>query len=619
MSIRSRIRRRLRKDASADPVSAAPGASVPLAHMRDEAPSGGYRLISEYLLPESRLRRRETTFNAYVSVVGSRTIEVDFSLPLGDGKGETCYVPVAYFPKNEVAPSLEAKDATGRVLALPTKRENMALTQIAIEKLVADGALTLIDPERSKELIGEVIANEPLPARVSRMLLQSHEPGAQSLFQALDLLEDHFLLWVPVCGDSESQHHLTICRTEPHPPFPLFRRRRQPVIVPYETALGEVQIRVREATGRPTFDVFAALDRLLNAFALRPLEVGARESEAGRFASCHLRFHAPDGFLVRHLRVGVTDGSLPRPEHGNRIPELDGDDPDVVIQGIDQDVGHVHLSRRVNPRQLYVNVSLGLREGTTTLWMLATVLTAVLLWLVHHHPRYGPPRFQNKQIVAAALLVGPAVASAWSLRGEGGELLRTSLSGARVLLLASAALSVATALALADVLPFGLNRYDAISIYAAVSYFIATAMTTAWILSGRPTWRLLRGALRRPNLNLVAIAFLGLVALLVGLHDGPRLRPDGLLLLAAGLGLAVISANTVAEPLGGSRAFYRLLASVGAIPVIFAAGFFLGFYTNRFDADLLRMLCMGVGVALILLSITGFLLSESGEMKEERS
>ena len=28
--------------------------------------SGNYRLISEYLLPQSRLRRRETSLNAYV-------------------------------------------------------------------------------------------------------------------------------------------------------------------------------------------------------------------------------------------------------------------------------------------------------------------------------------------------------------------------------------------------------------------------------------------------------------------------------------------------------------------------------------------------------------------------
>lgn len=591
--------------------------AVPLAHMRDDAPSGDYLLASEYLLTETRLRRRETTFNAYVSVVGSRTIEVDFSLP-ASGDGSTCYVPVAYFPKDEVAPSLEVRDAASNVLAIPTKRENMALTEIAIQDLVSAETLTLADPDRSSELIREVISHDPLPARVSRILFEGHESSAKPVFQALDLLEDHFLLWVPVQGESESQHHITICRREPHTPFPLFGRKRQPVVVPYETALGQVQVRVREASGRPTFDFLDALDRFLNTFALRPLEVGARESEAARFASCHLRFDAPDGFLIRHLRVGVTDGSLRRSEQKDRIPELDPGDPDVVIQGINQDVGHVHLSKTVNPRQIYLNVALGLRGGTTTLWMLATVLTAVLLWLVHHHPSYGPPRFQNKEIVAAALLVGPAIASAWSLRGEGGELLRTSLSGARVLLLASAALSVATALALADVLPLGLGRYDTISIYTSASYFIAVALIAAWLLSGRPTWRLFRSALRHPSRNLMAIVALGLVTGLLGLHSGLPLRLAGCLLLAAGLSLAVISANTVAEPLGGSRAFYRLLAGVGALPVIFAAGYFLGFYANRFDADLLRFVCMGVGIVLILFPLGGFLTAGSGQKEEKK-
>ena len=157
----------------------------------------------------------------------------------------------------------------------------------------------------------------------------------------------------------------------------------------------------------------------------------------------------------------------PPPEPGvERIVELDSDDPHVIVQGEDQNLGHMHLSQTDNPGEVYLRVTLALRGGITTLWMLAAVLTAGLLWLVHHHGSYGKPAEQNKQIAAAVLLVGPAFASAWSLRAEGSELLRTSLSGARFLLLASAALSVASALALAGVFPSGSNRYEAIEIYA---------------------------------------------------------------------------------------------------------------------------------------------------------
>ena len=584
--------------------------------MRDDAPSGEYRVASEYLLAETRLRRRETTFNAYVSsVVGSRTIAVDFSLP-NDGSDEgVCYVPLAFFPKDQVAPSLEVRDAAGSVVAIPTKRENMALTDLAIEDLISTGGLRLADPGLSSELIREVISRNPLLARVSRILFKRHEASAKAIFQALDLLEDHFLLWVPVQGDSCSQHHITICRSEPPKPFPLLGRKRRPRVIPVDTALGQVKIRFGVPTGRRTVDIFGALDRLLNIFALRPLEVGAREFEAARFASCHLRFAAPAGFLVRHLRVGVADGSADLSEEGE-IRELDASDPHTVIQGLDQNVGHVHLSKTDNPRRVYLNVALGLRSDTTTLWMLATVLTAVLLWLVHHHPSYGPPKFQNKQVVAAVLLVGPAFASAWSLRGEGGELLSTSLAGARILLLASAALSVGTALALADILPFGLDRYDTISAYTAASYLIAVALLTAWLLSRRPTWRLFRGGLRSAPRNLLAIFLLGVFILAVGIHDGMPIRATGGVLLFAGVALAAISANTVAEPLGGSRAFYRLLATLGALPAVFAAGYFLGFYTNRFSTDALYLTCIGAGGALILLSLAGFVLSRDRELEE---
>jgi hypothetical protein len=611
MSIRSRLEEFREARARSRGASSTPAPAVPLAHMRDDAPSGDYLIASEYLLADTRLRRRETVFHAYVSELGSRTIEVDFSLPAGGEGTNFCYVPVAFFPKSEVAPSLEVCDAGGRVLAIPTKRENMALTERAIEKLVEADALLLGNGAKSRELIREVISRDPFPARVSRILFQNREPSAAGLFQTLGLLEDHFLLWAPVQGPPRSQHHLSVCRSEPHGPLPIVERKRRPVTVPVQTAVGKVWVRAGLPVGRPTIDLTAVIARVLNRFALRPVEADVYEAEAARFASCHLRVHAPPGFLVRDIRVGVADGS---PQ--DRIEELDADDPHAVVQGIDQDVGHVHLSKTDNPRRVYLNVALGLRGGNTTLWMLATVLTAALLWLVHHHPSYGPPRFENKQIVAGALLVGPAFASAWSLRAEAGELLRTSLAGARVLLLLSAALSVATALALAEILPFGLDRYDLISAYASMSYFVAFAMIAAWLLSSKPTWQIFRSRLHSQPRNLFAILLLGLIVALIGVHSGLPIRVAGVLLLCAGLSLITISANTVAEPLRGSRTFYRPVAGLGALPVAFAAGYFLGFYTNRFDIDVLRLICLLSAGALVLFAFGGFFFATGGDLEE---
>jgi hypothetical protein len=627
MSIRSRIRRfRERRTTARSAPRASAGPVVPVAKMRDEPPEGDYRLAADYLLDETRLRRRETVLHAYVSEVGTRTTELDFSLPVGEADHDeedsgTWYVPVSFLRKDQVAPSLEVRDASNGVLAIPTKRENMALTEMAIDRLVESGAISLSHPNETRSQIREIMTSDYLTfrerfsVRVSRLLLQSREPGAEQIFETLSLLEDHFLLWVPIRGLPGSQHHVTVCRAEPHPSLPILGRARKRVILQVQTALGQVKVRVGAPTGRPTVDVGALLSRFLNAFALQPREARAREFEASRFASCHLRFHAPAGFLVRNLRVGVGDG--PGDEATPpRIDELDPAERDVVVQGVDTDVGHVHLARTDNPRRVYLNVTLGLRGGNTTLWMLATVLTAGLLWLVHHHGGYGPPELQNKQIVAAALLVGPAFASAWSLRAEGGELLRTSLAGARVLLLGSAVLSVATALALAGVHPIGSGRYDTISAYTAVSFFLAAALVVAWLLSSRPTWQLLRSALATPARNLLTILVLSFLSLLVGLHEGLPLRLAGGLLLLAGLALAVISANTVAERLQSSRTLYRPLAGFGALPLLFAAGYFLGFYTNRFDPDVLRLICVVAGAGLALLVVIGFARLGAGSGEE---
>jgi hypothetical protein len=487
----------------------------------------------------------------------------------------------------------------------------MALTQLAIERLGDSGPLDLDDAVSSLELVSEVICRDPFAARIARILFERHEPRAASIHQTLGLLEDHFLLWVPIFGEPGSQHHLTIRRQQLRQQFPLVERALRRRTVPVQTALGEVRVRVGEPVGRPVFDVTQALDRLLAAFAIRPLEAGLRESEAARFASCHMRYQAPDGIVVRNLRAGFSDGTS-----GSTVEELDPEDSHSVLQGLDQNLGHLHLSRTDNPRLVYLKVTLGLRGGVTTLWMLAGVLTALLLWLVLHHPSYGPPADQNKQITAAALLVGPAFASAWSLRAEGSELLRTALAGARVLLLASAALSVACALALADVLPFGLSRSDAIEFYATLSYFVAVPLIIAWLLSSRPTWRIFREFLNTPYRNLAANLLVALVVGTVGLHHGLVDWGAGVIGLLAALALAMISANTVAEELFSRGTLYRSMAGLGSVPVFVAAGSFLGFYVDKIPADISRLICLYAGAAMVVVALIGFAITGAEQWKE---
>ena len=564
----------------------------------DEVPPGHYEVAWQYLLRDSRLTRRQVSFRPYVTEVGTRTIEVDFSLP--DEKDHcTWFVPVAFFPKNQVAPSLEVTDAAGKVLAIPTKRQNMALTALAMRKLI--GALyPELDAEQLHGLLGDVISGDPLGARVSRLVLSEQLDGTPAQLEGvLRLVEDHFLLWVPVEGGPDSQHHISVCRHEIREEEPILRQRRRRVRAHLQTAVGQVEVEALSTSGPRLPSIPVALEKFLEKFALRPLEISAPEIEAARFSSCHIRLHAPDGFLVRHIRAGVADPAAGQ----DAVRELSPVGGELVIQGADRDIGHLHLARPRNPPDLYLRATLGLRDGTTTLWMLAAVLTAGLLWLVHHHVSYGDPKFQNKQIAAAILLVGPAFASAWSLRAEGGELLRSYLSGARFLLLISAALSVASALALAEILPSGQSRYDVIEFYAAAAYFAAVILIVAWLLSSRPVWALFRARFQTIHANLAGCLLLGGLTIALGIcADGPQ-RPIGGALLLVGLALALLGANSIAEPLLGGRTVDRLLAGLSSVPVCVLAGYFLGFYSDALGRDTVRCTTFFLGCGIVALTI----------------
>lgn len=586
-----------------EPVRSA-NAQVPLDHMRDTAPAGDYAIAHQYLLRASRLKRRESSLHFYFSEVGTREIDIDLMLPLCDEAPGVWFVPIAFFPKKGVAPALEVRDGTGTLLAIPTKGENMGLTERAITALADNGQLDLGNSSRRRELIREIICLESLDARVCRLVFENHtdEPSAE-LIALLQLLEDQFLLWAPISGAPGSRHHVSIRRREFREKDPILTRKRRARTYSVETALGDVKVGVLEPSGRPTVDLSVALELTLNAFALRPIEFRIFDSEAARFASSHLRLLAPAGFIVRNVRAAAFERGQDRGQ--THLEEFSNSGSHAVVQGLDQTIAHVHLSEENNPANVYSRVTLGLRGGMTTLWMLAAVLTAVLLWLVHHHAGYGSPDEQNKQITAAALLVGPAFASAWSLRADNGELLRTFLAGARGLLLASAALSVATALALAEVMPSGTNRYDAIELYASASYFVAVPLLVAWILASRPTWLILRDWLSTEMRNLLAILLMSAIILLVGLHSGVPFRLSGLLLLGTGVALSVIAANSAAEPLMSARTMYRPLAGIGLLPAILLAGFYLGFYSDQMTGPTARLACTVSGGVLALAAIWG--------------
>jgi hypothetical protein len=629
--------------------------------MGDLPPPGTYHLASQYLLGEGRLERRETTVNIYLSDVGERTIDVECSLPdFGWGKA-WWYLPLAFLPKTDVAPDLEVTYCNGQIVPVPTKQQNLALTRQAVNELIDADKLKIspkplravygrkIKDAQVRRFIEEVITDVPVAARGRRLYFEQLPERSSDLIRLLRMLEDRFVLWVPIEGEPLSHHHFRIRRQEISHQDEIVALKRKEVEWEIPTPLVPLYLKGLSAKGPPWIRPKAILNRLPNTLAVRPLEAVAIDSEANRAGSCHVRVKSPPGFLVRNIRAGALKPKPPsvpaseapsgvieiEPPGYPDIEEIKPRDPNVVIQGWDQNLAHVHLFGKQNPEEVYCRITLGPRGGAISLWMMTAVFTAILLWIVHHQFKIGSPLLpghfkltsfglserggrhlalgdNEKQIAAAVLLVGPAFASAWSLRAEGGELLRSFLAGARLLLLISAAVSVGAALALAGLVPPGIDDYKAIEIYAGMSYLLAMPMIAAWLLSRDSVWIAFRFVFDKELRNLVTAVVLALSVVIVGRWNS---LPDGVagsMVALCGLGLALIGANSAGQPLRLDRKgnLYRTLAGFGAIPVVALAGSFLGFYAGFLSVGAARICCVVVGISIILSALLGQIIQE---------
>ena len=616
-------------------------ARVPGSAERGAVPDGPCALASEYLLEESRFKRRETSIDVYLSDVGVRAIDVECELPDIGWKKETWYLPLAFFPKGKVAPNLEVTDCDGVIIPIPTKTQNYATTSKALDELFAAGRLPRPENADLRKLVDEVVERPTFEAHICRLVYEEAvkddlDDEPDELMRLLRLLEEHFVLWAPVEGRPRSEHLLRISRQEMRPPDRIVARRisgwRQ-----VETAVGDRWALVGdEGESRPlgyggyTTWPRGLLERLPKALGLRPIEASAEDLEAGRSVSTHLRVQAPPGFTVRNVRAGAM---FPAPWIGiPRIEELRQKDS-VVIQGLDQELNHVHLCEHQNPRQLYVVTTLTPRSGLITLWMLAAVITAIVLWTLHHQSRWGPlpspdpssgPQFvsmlgekrrqlainiEQRQIAAAVLLIAPAISAAWAILAEdGGKLLRSFLAGTRFLLLLSASTSIAAALALAGIVPKNLSGYGAMEAYAGVAYLVATLMVGSWLLASRPVWELFRTLLKAPIDNLLWIFSGGALVMLIGMMEELPPRPAGGLALVIGFLLALIGANSAAEPLRKKlrrEGLYRTVAGFGAMPIIFFAGSLLGFYADRVPHEFARTALSVTGLLVLAGAVIG--------------
>ncbi len=575
---------------------------VPSADRHDKPPCKPHQIGWQYLAPEARMRRWTETVEILDPRRSKRQITIDFSLPDHE-LDDPWFLPTAFLGKTPVAPDLEVRDADGGAVSVPTKRENMAITAEALDRLDDAGLVKLGTFPELRELCREVIFGEIFEARVARLLAEGRLPSSETLLcSLLRGLEDQFLLWVPVHGKPACDQQIQICRRQVLDRDQLIPHRRVDDERHVETALGTTRVFFEAATGPRRFEFSVAVARLLRALGLASYEYQHETTESRRFASFHIRVQAPDGLVARDLGV-----ELPKPgTEWDEEPEMSEvpSRPGLTYRGRETDLAHFHFSRDKNPPTARALTTLGIREGLTSLWAGAVVFTALLLWAVH---RLAPPDLftsENGQLEAtvAVLLVGPALASVWAIRADEGELLERTLSGTRTLLLVSAVLSALTALSLAGYRPFKWDNDLAIEVYASLSYAVATVVVIGWVVALGLTWFLYRSVLTSARRNYLVVAGVSVTAMALVAHPGFPNRPLGIYLLLGGLVFAAIAAHPGRATDDHSSG--PVSAGVAAFGTLVAAGWFLGFYDNVFTRDALRIGLLGFEVAVLGFALT---------------
>ena len=558
-------------------------------------------------------------------------------------------VPIAFLGKEPTAPDLEVFSGAGARITAPTMLENMAMTSAALRMIALETGVPL--DGMTPELIEQIVFEQPFEAEIACSVFATEAPDAEEFLGLLEKLQEQFLLWIPLVGASDSEHLVSVARRDPRSPKPVLRPGREEVSISYELDDGWADFMVEVSTSKVEIDFGQLFERILLAFGLRSIEIESDLDDMTRFTSYHHCVQAPQGFVVREIRVaGLTGagrqggesavewievpvagflrtGLVPISlEKEPSIPiqsqlssgdgevdastwELDEIDleelevgPGLLVQGHDSEMAHVHCSREENVSPLIVRTTLATSGHLTSLWTSVVVLTAALLWLFDRHgPLEESQIGSHLQIAAGALLLVPTLAAAWAIRADESAATRTVLLGTRLLLLLCGVFSVSAALTLAGMLPREIGSIEGIKVYASLAYFAAVLVIASWVLSLRPTWYLYRHWLLTPLKHLRATAALLVLAVVVLLLA--RLGPVGcygcaFASLAIGLLFVAVAANRIGSRLSESRGRAPVIAAFAATMVFVDAGYWLGFYDEVVRSSVVQL--VGVSVLMLL-------------------
>jgi hypothetical protein len=395
------------------------------------------------------------------------------------------------------------------------------------------------------------------------------------LLEALHMLVDHSLLWVPLAGKPGERRTIVVSQEVSMVRRVFFRWIFGDVRMPKRRALhplktwracatrpGSFLELGRRRYGRRTRRIsFSALgERIGQPLGWMPFEYEFPTVYTKRCQSYHFELTCPPGRSPRDLRP-ASGTPLAEPRHFLKRDE-----------GTGRTVLTSHSGRHDRPggrfpNDLWFRLTVGVGDGAfPALWFLTGAITAVMLWFLAGYA--SDVEDSEPQIAAAILLVVPAIVAALAI-GENAVPVTQVIGGARILLLLIGLSAVMATAVLIGAEPF---QWDPVWTWTACAIVVTTVtipLATGWLLSSAGVWRQMKrldSRQRQKDVLWVGV-LLALIAdaALLFLCDGSVDRViAAVLLLQLTVVLTVLANNRAAMPIGEARryiAFSLLLAA----------------------------------------------------------
>lgn len=568
----------------------------------DPAVSCGYYLRKRHGL----IHRHTEVVELHPDHTARWQLQVDFELPSdeearwpGEDGTDVFLFPLAFLKKASSRTGFEVRDGSGNLLTVPVRSECDRISSLAAA-YASESMHTLIHPppeipmEGLRGVFEKIAADRPFQSSLTlhKVLGEvglegerevSKENAAlgrawqdSGLLEVLHMLVDHSLIWIPLTGKGGERRTIVITqeismlrRVFLRWIFGDVRKPDRPYLHPLKTwrarrADPDSYLEVGERRyGRRTFRIsFSALgERIGQPLGWMPFEYEFPTVYTKRCRSYHFELTCPPGRSPRELRPA---SGMPLAEPRDFVKRDEGEGRTVLTSHSGR---HDRPGARF-PSDLWFRVTVGVGDGAfPALWFLTGAITAAMLWLIAGYASHVEE--SEAQIVAAILLVVPAIAAALAI-GENTVPVTRVIGGARILLLVTGLSAVMATAVLIGAEPF---NWAPIWTWTACAMVVTAAtipLATGWLLSSAGVWRQmkrLRSRRRQKNaLWLGVLLALAAVAELIVFCDGSVDRVIiGVYLLLLTVGMTVLANNRMAMPIGEARryiAFSLMLAAV---------------------------------------------------------